>query len=131
MASWRFGSLAPIVANLRRKSSRRPSSRTPQELHDGRTEVQLYDPVEGMALTGAGDPAPALNANFAGHAQCARSGIMLGVEWDRAHRNTPWRVWRIGCPSLIVDLRTGALVGYKLPECGHRDTVVCEVDSEI
>jgi hypothetical protein len=37
----------------------------------------------------------------------------------------------IGCPAPIVDLRTGALIGYKLPECGHQDTVVCETDSVI
>jgi hypothetical protein len=96
-----------------------------------RDEVQLYDPAEGRVSAGGGDPAPPLNPNFADYGQCARAGIMLSLEWDQAHRNTPWRVWRIGCPSPIVDLRTGALVGYKLPECGHRDTVVCETDSEI
>jgi len=30
-----------------------------------------------------------------------------------------------------VDMRTGALIGYKLPECGHQDTVICETDSVI
>jgi hypothetical protein len=53
------------------------------------------------------------------------------MDWDDAHRNTPWRVWRVGCPSPIVDTRTGTVIGYKLPECGHRDTVICEVDSVI
>jgi hypothetical protein len=96
-----------------------------------RAEVQLYDPAEGMTLNAGDDPAAPLNPNFADRSQCARAGIMLSQEWDRAHANTPWRVWRIGCPAPIVDLRTGALVGYKLPECGHRDTVVCETDSEI
>ena len=96
-----------------------------------RNEVELYDPVEGMQLNAADDPVPALNPNFTDHGQCARAGIRLATEWDQAHRGTPWRVWRIGCPSPIVDLGTGALIGYKLPECGHRDTVVCETDSEI
>jgi hypothetical protein len=96
-----------------------------------RHEVQLYDPVEGMQLSPADDPAPALNPNFADPTQCARAGITLERDWDEQHKNTPWRVWRIGCPSPIVDLRTGALIGYKLPECGHKDTVICEVDSEI
>ena len=45
-----------------------------------------------------------------------------------SHRNSGWRVWRVGCPAPIVDTRTGALIGYKLPECGHRETVICEVD---
>jgi hypothetical protein len=96
-----------------------------------RNEVELYDPVEGMQLNQADDPVRALNPNFADHGQCARAGITLATEWDQAHRGTPWRVWRIGCPTPIVDLSTGALIGYKRPECGHRDTVVCETDSEI
>ena len=94
-------------------------------------EVDLYDPGEGMQINQADNPAPALNPNFADHGQCARAGITLAVDWDQAHDNTPWRVWRIGCPAPIVDLRTGTMIGYKLPECGHRDTVVCQTDSEI
>ena len=94
-----------------------------------RHEIQLYDPVEGQ-LDPKDEPVP-LNPNFAQYGQCARAGIRLSIDWDSTHRNTPWRVWRVGCPTPIVDLRTGALVGYKLPECGHRDTVICEVDSVI
>ena len=96
-----------------------------------RNEIQLYDPVEGMRLTATDDPAPPLNPNFADASQCARAGVRLATDWDQAHRNTPWRVWRVGCPAPIVDMRTGALIGYKLPECGHRDTVICETDSVI
>ena len=96
-----------------------------------RNEIQLYDPVEGTRLSPADDPAPPLNPNFADATQCARAGVRLATDWDQAHRNTPWRVWRVGCPAPIVDMRTGALIGYKLPECGHRDTVICETDSVI
>jgi hypothetical protein len=96
-----------------------------------RNEIQLYDPVEGMKLSPVDDPAPPLNPNFAVTSQCARAGIRLATDWDQAHRGTPWRVWRVGCPAPIVDIRTGALIGYKLPECGHRDTVICETDSVI
>jgi hypothetical protein len=96
-----------------------------------RNEIQLYDPVEGMQLHPNDDPAPPLNPNFAELGQCARAGIQLSMDWDDAHRNTPWRVWRVGCPSPIVDTRTGTVIGYKLPECGHRDTVMCETDSVI
>jgi len=49
-----------------------------------RHEVELYDPVEGMQLNQADNPAPALNPNFTDHGQCV-----------------------------------------------HRDTVVCQTDSEI
>jgi hypothetical protein len=96
-----------------------------------RNEIQLYDPVEGMRLSATDDPAPPLNPNFADFGQCARAGIRLSMDWDDSHRNTPWRVWRVGCPSPIVDTRTGTVIGYKLPECGHRDTVICDVDSVI
>ncbi len=96
-----------------------------------RSEVQLYDPAEGMTLKAGDDPAIPLAPNFADTGQCARAGIRLASDWDSQHRNTAWRVWRIGCPSPIVNLQTGELIGYKLPECSHRDTVICEVDSAI
>ena len=96
-----------------------------------RHEIQLFDPAEGVQFGPAQAPTPALNPNFALASQCARAGIRLATDWDQSHRNTPWRVWRIGCPSPIVDLRTGTVIGYKLPECGHRDTVICETDSVI
>jgi hypothetical protein len=96
-----------------------------------RNEVQLFDPAENMRLSPKDDPAPALNPNFAIATQCARAGIRLAVDWDQSHKSSQWRVWRVGCPAPIVDLRTGALIGYKLPECSHRDTVICEVDSAI
>lgn len=94
-----------------------------------REEVQLYDPVEGMKLHPSDNPASPLNPNLAMAGQCARAGVMLAKEWDDAHHATPYRVWRIGCPAPIVDGRTGAIIGYKLPECGHRETVICVVDS--
>lgn len=96
-----------------------------------RNEVQLYDPAEGMRLNPNDDPAPPLNPNFAMQSQCARAGMRLAMDWDQSHKNSVWRVWRVGCPAPIVDTRTGALIGYKLPECGHRETVICEVDSAI
>lgn len=91
-----------------------------------RHEIQLYDPAEGVQP----DSVP-LTPNMADRGQCARAGVRLSIGWDQDHKNTPWRVWRVGCPTPIVDLRTGNLIGYKLPECGHRDTVTCEVDSVI
>jgi hypothetical protein len=96
-----------------------------------RHEVQLYDPAEGAKLTPNDAPAFPLRPNFADTGQCARAGIRLSIDWDEQHRGTPWRVWRVGCPAPIVDLRTGDVVGFKLPDCGHRDTVICEVDSVI
>ena len=96
-----------------------------------RHEIQLFESAEGVQLGPNDDPAPALNPNFSLGGQCARAGIRLATDWDQGHQNTPWRVWRVGCPTPIVDLRTGTVIGYKLPECGHRDTVICETDSVI
>lgn len=96
-----------------------------------RHEIQLYDPVEGMKLNPKDDPVRPLNPNFSVTSQCARAGIRLSTDWDESHKNTNWRVWRVGCPAPVIDTRTGELIGYKLPECGHRDTVICEVDSVI
>jgi hypothetical protein len=96
-----------------------------------RHEIQLYDPAEGVKLAPTDDPAPPLNPDFADFGQCARAGMRLQMDWDDQHKKGPWRVWRVGCPSPIVDLRTGTVIGYKLPECGHRDTVICETDSVI
>ena len=64
-----------------------------------RHEIQLYDPVEGMQLSPADNPAPPLNPNFAIASQCARAGIRLAIDWDQAHKSTPWRVWRVGAPA--------------------------------
>ena len=96
-----------------------------------RNEVQLFDPAEGMRLSEKDDPVPPLQANLAMQSQCARAGMQLAMDWDQSHKNSIWRVWRVGCPAPIVDTRTGALIGYKLPECGHRETVICETDSAI
>jgi len=95
-----------------------------------REEITLYDPDEGAPQPGGGQVF-ALHPNFSDASQCARAGIRLSMDWDESHRNTPWRVWRIGCPVPIVNMQTGEMIGYKMPDCGHRDTVVCLVDSVI
>ena len=100
-------------------------------MHCKREEVPLYDPIEGSKLAQTDDPAFPLVPDFSDGGQCARAGIRLSMDWDEAHRDSPWRVWRVGCPAPIVDSQTGEVVGYQLPDCGHRDTVVCEVDSVI
>jgi len=86
-----------------------------------RQEVQLFDQAE--ALGAAAQP---FNLQ-----RCQRSGIMLGTEWDAGHRGSSYRFWRVACPVPIVDTRTGDIIAWKMPECGHRDIVYCEVDAEI
>jgi hypothetical protein len=72
-----------------------------------------------------------ITPNLFDHGTCARIGIPIGVRWDQEHKSSAYRFWRVGCPAPIVDTRSGRIIGYKMPECGHRDTVRCEVDAEI
>ena len=69
--------------------------------------------------------------NLFDNGTCARIGIPIGAQWDQEHKSSAYRFWRVGCPAPIVDMRSGRIIGYKMPECGHRDTVRCEVDAEI
>jgi hypothetical protein len=69
--------------------------------------------------------------NLFDNGTCARIGIPIGAQWDQEHKSSAYRFWRVGCPAPIVDTRSGRIIGYKMPECGHRDTVRCEVDAEI
>ncbi len=89
-----------------------------------RQEVPLYDQAEAM-----GAEAQAFTLQ-----RCQRSGMMLGTQWDAGHRNSAWRFWRVACPVPIVRKNPDGsedIIAWKMPECGHRDTVVCEVDTEI
>lgn len=94
-----------------------------------RQEIQVIDQA---ADSGAAAPQD-FNEN-----RCMMSAIPLGVNWDASHPSSPYRFWRVACPVPIVNQwvdekgkRHEDVIGYKLPDCGHRDTVVCEVDSEI
>jgi hypothetical protein len=86
-----------------------------------RLEIDVMDQAEAMGA----DPQP-FNQQ-----RCQRSGALLGVEWDQAHRSSSYRHWRYACPVPIVNTITKEIIGWKKPECGHRDTVRCEVDAEI
>ncbi len=86
-----------------------------------RQEVQLYDQSEAV-----GAAAQPFNQQ-----RCQRASLMLGVQWDQAHKSSSYRFWRVACPVPIVDTRTGEVIAWKMPECGHRDTVICEIDTAI
>ena len=86
-----------------------------------RQEVQLFD--QAAALGAAAQP---FNLQ-----RCRSAGIMLGSQWDASHRSSSYRFWRVACPVPIVNTITGEVISWKMPECGHRDTVRCEVDAEI
>ena len=86
-----------------------------------RQEIQLYDQSEAM-----GAAAQPFDLR-----RCQRSGIILGTRWDASHRNSSYRFWRVACPVPIVDTRTGDIIAWKMPECGRRDIVRCEVDADI
>jgi len=91
-----------------------------------RHEIQ----VEDMALMQSSEASPVTPRPFTIQ-QCQKSAIQLGVEWDAGHRGSAYRFWRSACPVPIVDTRTGETIGWKLPECGHKDTIVCLIDSEV
>jgi hypothetical protein len=66
--------------------------------------------------------------------RCQRSGFMLGAKFDQDHKNGPWRFWRLGCPVPIVRQNPDGseeIIAWKIPDCGHRETVVCETDTAI
>jgi hypothetical protein len=90
-----------------------------------RQEVQMTDQA---ADSGQADPQPF------NETRCERSGMMLGSGWDAGHSNSAYRFWRFACPVPIINHEPDGhehIVGYKLPECGHADTVTCLVDSQI
>jgi hypothetical protein len=63
--------------------------------------------------------------------RCMASAIRLATEWDLSHRGGNYRVWRVACPTPIYDTATGKIVGWQIPDCGHREVVHCEKDSVI
>jgi len=90
-----------------------------------REEVQVIDRA---AEEGGADPQP-FNLQ-----RCQRSAMMLGPNWDASHQNSRYRFWKAACPVPIVRKNpdnTEDIIAWKLPDCGHRDTVVCEVDTAI
>jgi hypothetical protein len=89
-----------------------------------RQEIALYDPDVDLGAA----PIPFSKTS------CWMAAMRLGPAFDAAHRTTPWRFWRAACPTPIVRKNgdgTEDIIGWKLPECGHRDTVVCEQDTLI
>ena len=84
-----------------------------------RKEVQLFDQSEAM-----GAAAQPFNQQ-----RCQRAGLLEGIKWDAQH--STYKFWRVACPVPIVDASTGEVIAWQMPGCGHRDTVVCEVDTAI
>jgi hypothetical protein len=97
-------------------------------MHCRRSEIQLYDPAVNDRPAPHGDQAAPQPFT---QAACNRAGIMQGAQFDADHKDKPWRFWRFACPVPIIDTKTGEIVGWHLPDCGHRDTVICETDSVI
>jgi hypothetical protein len=89
-----------------------------------REEVSLYDPdVDRGAAPQAFTPTA-----------CWRTAMQLGPQFDAAHKNSSWRFWRAACPVPIMRKNpdgTEDIIAWKMPDCGHRETVVCDVDTAI
>lgn len=89
-----------------------------------RQEIQLYDQA-----TDQGADAQPFNQQ-----RCQQAGMTHGSQWDANHPSSVWRFWRYACPVPIVRRNPDGsedIIAWKLPDCGHRDTVVCEVDTAI
>lgn len=86
-----------------------------------RQEIQLYD----QAVDQGAKERPMTPD------QCIHSGPLVSIAWDQSHKGSPYRVWRYACPTPMMDAQTHQIVGWAIPDCGHRDTVICEVDSAI
>ncbi len=86
-----------------------------------RQEVQLYDQAEAQGA----DPQAFTRQ------RCQRAGIVLGAQWDASHKGSSYRFWRVACPVPVIDTRTGKVIAYTMPDCGHRETVICEADTSI
>lgn len=89
---------------------------TDSVMHCRRLEMSLWNP----------DP----KAQMTPYA-CQRASISLGIAWDQSHLSSNYRFWKAGCPTKIVDTRTGKIIGWKLPECPVSANVVCENDISI
>lgn len=85
-----------------------------------RHEIQVYDAAAGQGPELSFTPAA-----------CQRAIPLLSIQWDEQNKNKPWRVWRGACPTPAIDTRTGEIIDWVMPDCGHRDTVICEGDTVI
>lgn len=86
-----------------------------------RHEIQLYDPAADQGAK----PLPfTLGA-------CQRTIPRLAAQFDVDYRDKPWRFWRGACPVPTINTETGEVLNWTLPDCGHRDTVICEKDTVI
>lgn len=94
-----------------------------------RHEIQVFDQAEAQGA----DYQPF------NHHRCMAAGIMIGVSWDMSHKSSKYRFWKVACPTPIKNYGPDGIkgtpddriVGWKMPECGHRDTVVCEDWTEV
>lgn len=86
-----------------------------------RQEVQVYDATVDQGAA----PRPFTPQ------QCWRSALMLGVQWNQANKRSSYRFWRAACPVPIINTITKEIIAWKIPDCGHRDTVRCEIDTAI
>jgi len=91
-----------------------------------RHEIQLEDSAMLSATpTNPADPKPFTPM------QCQHDAIMAGVRWDAAHQSGSYRFFMAACPVPVVDKRTGQVLAWHTPECGHREIMVCDLDEEI
>jgi hypothetical protein len=94
-----------------------------------REEISLIDPNE----------TPEQQAQPYTQFICNMTGLQIGAKWDHDHPGNSYKFYRTACPVKIIDTQTGAIIGWKIPECstkpngmdGQYGTLVCEGDVAI
>lgn len=86
-----------------------------------RHEIQMFDQAEAQGA----DPQPFTPQ------RCQMAAIGLIANWNVSHERSNWRAWRVACPVPTINTQTGEIIAWTLPDCGHRDTVICERDTAI
>lgn len=64
---------------------------------------------------------------------CMRAAMTIGPQWDMQHQNENYRFRFAACPTPIHTSPDpySPIIGWVMPDCGHRETMVCETDSTI
>ena len=103
-----------------------------------RSEVKVEDVSLDGGIDASGKELPPAAAQPFNGPRCWSAAVRIGAQWDVDHRFSSYRTWRVACPVPMFSDLTGngpspddPIVGWVLPDCGHKDTVVCDTDSVI
>lgn len=75
-----------------------------------------------------------LEPNWGDWSQCSSVGAVQAQMWNDRHKG--WATIAVGCPTPIVDLSSGKIIGWKLPGCptylpGTQNRMRCRFDASL